>query len=292
MARPITKKECLYPLCDRRRYKESAHCLGHYRQLTKAGFQQMTTIKERGRKTCNYIECDKKAEYGFLCKKHYKVVYRGVKEFQCSVIYCDSVAVTKKLCHKHEIISRRYQVSSIALSQIILLSDGRCGICGGPPGEKGLHLDHDRSCCNKIGSCGSCIRGLICYRCNVALAHIDESINLMQEAIIYLERNYSILHIPDEKHIDRSTTSWEHRWSRYEVGLNRYKYLEDSHNGRCAICNQRWRVMHIDHDHGTGQVRGALCRECNLYLGDVKDSKSTILSMIQYVKRYKMEMIV
>ena len=38
-------------------------------------------------------------------------------------------------------------------------------------------------------------------------------------------------------------------------------------NGRCAICcapaPERLASMHLDHDHGTGQIRGFLCLDCN-----------------------------
>lgn len=291
MAKPVTKRECLYLLCDRRRYKESYYCLHHNGQYVKYGVEGMSSIKGRGRTNCNYINCDGKSEYGLLCRKHHKVVNRNNPRFRCKIIDCGEVVITKGLCHKHEVATRRYGIDHKTLSNMIGESTGICKICNQKPGQKGLHIDHDRKCCDKIGSCGSCVRDLICYRCNVALAHINEDYALMKKALEYLTRDYSILHIKDERHVDPSTTSWDHRWRKYQVGLNRYRYLEESHDGKCAICQKEWGEMHIDHDHQTGKIRGALCRECNLYLGDVKDSNDTILSMIQYVKRHKMEMV-
>jgi hypothetical protein len=40
------------------------------------------------------------------------------------------------------------------------------------------------------------------------------------------------------------------------------------HDERCAICSQDVRGQGVtDHDHGTGMVRGVLCRSCNTLEG-------------------------
>lgn len=39
----------------------------------------------------------------------------------------------------------------------------------------------------------------------------------------------------------------------------------------------------IDHDHKTGKVRGLLCRNCNLALGNTKDNKATLRRLMAYL---------
>ena len=46
----------------------------------------------------------------------------------------------------------------------------RCWACGidEPGGSGGFHVDHDRLCCEGNTSCGKCIRGLLCRKCNMS----------------------------------------------------------------------------------------------------------------------------
>src|SRR5665811_2413458 len=55
-----------------------------------------------------------------------------------------------------------------------------------------------------------------------------------------------------------------------------FQRMLDAQSGVCAICFTKVtageKSCHIDHDHITGDVRGVLCRNCNVGLGHFKDS--------------------
>jgi len=73
-----------------------------------------------------------------------------------------------------------------------LLADqhGACAICGRTPEQNGkaLAIDHDHRCCpEQMRSCGSCVRGLLCSPCNVAVGYF-ESEQLMTRCTQYIER--------------------------------------------------------------------------------------------------------
>lgn len=42
--------------------------------------------------------------------------------------------------------------------------------------------------------------------------------------------------------------------------------------------------LQVDHDHESGRVRGLLCRACNLILGHAGDSRSVLMSAIEYLR--------
>lgn len=75
---------------------------------------------------------------------------------------------------------------------------------------------------------------------------------------------------------------------RYGISLEQYNILLESQNGKCAICgsvgiNAR---LCVDHDRITKQVRGLLCRKCNVALGGFQDSSMVLEKATVYLKRF------
>jgi hypothetical protein len=65
--------------------------------------------------------------------------------------------------------------------------NGVCKICGEPERfNKRLSVDHDHSCCPGSGSCGKCIRGLLCSICNKVLGQVKDNKSILQKMIDYL----------------------------------------------------------------------------------------------------------
>jgi len=49
----------------------------------------------------------------------------------------------------------------------------------------------------------------------------------------------------------------------------------NKNDGKCWICGApppdgRFKRLHVDHDHSTGQVRGLLCPKCNWTVGFIE----------------------
>ena len=66
-------------------------------------------------------------------------------------------------------------------------ADG-CWIChrDQPGGQGRWHIDHDHACCPGSYSCGQCIRGILCNRCNVGLGMLGDRLENIQNALSYL----------------------------------------------------------------------------------------------------------
>lgn len=46
------------------------------------------------------------------------------------------------------------------------------------------------------------------------------------------------------------------------------------------------RLVHVDHDHATGKVRGLLCPACNIALGQVRDDPERLLGLAEYIESF------
>jgi len=76
--------------------------------------------------------------------------------------------------------------------------------------------------------------------------------------------------------------SWQQAMEVFEEMLKVQEYS-------CKICkvHQSKKVLHVDHCHSRGVVRGLLCAECNITLGRIKESIPTLESMIKFIQDLK-----
>jgi hypothetical protein len=76
---------------------------------------------------------------------------------------------------------------------------------------------------------------------------------------------------------------------KYNITNQQYEEMKIAQNNKCEICNVELGFGHlsaIDHCHKTGKVRALLCRNCNLLLGNAKDSEDILKSALKYLKKY------
>lgn len=72
---------------------------------------------------------------------------------------------------------------------------------------------------------------------------------------------------------------------KYGMSEADFTSLLENQGNRCAICSTDLHNenTHIDHNHNTGEVRGALCGPCNTSLGGFKDSPEILSSAYEYL---------
>ena len=80
----------------------------------------------------------------------------------------------------------RYNITPEDFERMYSKYDGLCWVC---KEEVATVVDHDHSCCSREGSCGKCVRGLLCHRCNTGIGFLRDSIVILKNAIIYLMSN-------------------------------------------------------------------------------------------------------
>lgn len=73
---------------------------------------------------------------------------------------------------------RRYGLTEESYAQLLASQGNACAMCHQDFGEETPNIDHDHACCPappglQSRSCGGCVRGLLCLKCNTALGYIE-----------------------------------------------------------------------------------------------------------------------
>lgn len=117
------------------------------------------------------------------CKSEYSAAHRRTAEQER----------TTKLMTNFGLTPERY-------AEMLDKQQGVCALCGRPETDIGrsgnvkfLSVDHDRSCCPGTKSCGKCIRGILCSKCNTGLGKFNDDPELMAKAIAYLTKGTGML---------------------------------------------------------------------------------------------------
>lgn len=87
-----------------------------------------------------------------------------------------------KLCDNRRRVSNKH---SLSREQFDELRQSTCAICDGP----GEVVDHDHACCpSNNSSCGRCVRGFLCRKCNVGLGMFLDDPEKLERAKDYILR--------------------------------------------------------------------------------------------------------
>ena len=75
------------------------------------------------------------------------------------------------------------------------------------------------------------------------------------------------------------------------ISASQRENLLKKQNNACAICGittvENQRQLSVDHNHDTHQVRGLLCTNCNVGLGNFKDNITHLALAIEYLVKYE-----
>jgi hypothetical protein len=76
---------------------------------------------------------------------------------------------------------RQHGITQAQYDSLLARQGGVCAVCSQPPVSgvnivphtDRLYIDHDHGCCPGSHSCGKCIRGLLCQRCNIRVGILE-----------------------------------------------------------------------------------------------------------------------
>jgi hypothetical protein len=136
--------------------------------------------------------------YCKYCRNGAHLVSIRTQDKKCSIEECNNTHYARTWCRVHysrwqrtgntetlaTIGSGEHRERMLRLKYVITLeeytertADG-CELCG-EKSEKAYHVDHDHKCCAGQTTCGKCVRGIICHKCNVAVDKMENG--LMRE---------------------------------------------------------------------------------------------------------------
>ena len=79
-----------------------------------------------------------------------------------------------KLKDRKNDLRKNYGLTLEQYNDLLAAHNHVCAICRVPnQSNRNLAIDHDHACCRGHKSCGKCIRGLLCGRCNSALERLE-----------------------------------------------------------------------------------------------------------------------
>jgi hypothetical protein len=87
---------------------------------------------------------------------------------------------------------RRYKLSYQEYYALLDKQHGVCAVCKQPERtQRQLCVDHDHGCCKGETSCGKCIRGLLCSRCNRGLGLLQDNEDILKQALRYIKHGHT-----------------------------------------------------------------------------------------------------
>jgi hypothetical protein len=107
---------------------------------------------------------------------------------------------------------------------------------------------------------------------------------LLARAKIYNDNNKDKLHAYYKANYEKRKNTLFKR--KYGITHQEYIAMNTAQGEVCAICKSPCtcgRSLAVDHDHGTGKVRGLLCSRCNRGIGLFMESATHLAAAIDYL---------
>lgn len=280
--------ECSFDGCRRFATSEDALCFAHRKQLAKRGRLARIAVRRKNGAALERDELGRK-ECG-MCTE-----WLPLDAYPASPVQADGLASTCNHCRVFD----TYGVTPTRHAEMLEAQRHVCAICAEPdPAGKRLAVDHDHKCCRNARSCGKCVRGLLCGRCNPGIGYFRDDADRLRSAADYVDwwAAQQPRRVPERP--TRIAASDEKRWYQFRVTADNYTATLAAQGGTCALCPRTpsvGRSFAVDHDHSCcpekgkscGRcVRGLLCTRCNVGLGYFRDSSTRLRAAADYVAHH------
>jgi hypothetical protein len=195
-------------------------------------------------------------------------------------------------------VTATYSLTADDLDALLAAQGGVCAVCNQHDRSgKRLAIDHDHACCRGWRSCGKCVRGALCSRCNSGLGRMKDSPARLRAAAAYLDAwNGRRREVPERSSNGARGTRADRLWLAYRLSVEEYDAMLAKQDGGCAICAtapSAARRLAVDHDHAccpeAGRscgrcLRALLCTQCNVGIGHFDERPEILRRAAQYLE--------
>lgn len=116
--------------------------------------------------------------------------HNGCRDKQKTASNTDARRAVVRASH----LRRQFNITIEQYEDMLESQNGVCAICSQPETKRHptsgdtqrLAVDHDHTCCSGEKSCGKCVRGLLCARCNQTLGHLEKA-RLLDGILAYVQ---------------------------------------------------------------------------------------------------------
>lgn len=173
--------DCIGPNCDRPvRYTSNGTCIQHYRQSRRG--EVLRAIKPKRPQGASVV---RNADGLKICTRC--DVWMPEDRFDKHPKASDGLNVHCQNCKAQKRRAGLYGMTRPEMDQFIASFGGRCAICSGAEPRDRWAIDHDHTCCPGAQSCGRCVRGLLCARCNLAIGMLNDDPIILRAAAQYID---------------------------------------------------------------------------------------------------------
>ena len=123
----------------------------------------------------------------------------------------------------------------------------------------------------------------LCKKCNIAKSQKykrEHAVERAAYAKAYSKKNRKRI-------VDNNRRYWLTK--RYGITNEQRIHMLSEQLNSCAICGEKEgeKMLHLDHDHRTNEIRRLLCHRCNSVLGYALDSPAILEQAAAYLRSYE-----
>ena len=171
---------CSVSACGRPHFGRG-YCSAHYQQYKRYGPSLLSPIRPNRPNGATLVRDAEGNKLCIACN-----LWLPPTNFSTHSKTMDKLQVKCRSCYYINRHFLQYKIKREEIAEKLKVQSYSCPICGAD--IRGRYVvDHNHACCSGTKSCGMCVRGFLCDKCNLGLGAFRDSVETLLKAVKYLE---------------------------------------------------------------------------------------------------------